>query len=113
MDLQGKLDEKYGKGQVAAMTYNQDLARNIYILEAGGYSVSDDNGNARLSSDGVVDNMQFMVDLALTGAWKTPTDLGLGWNGEAFGVGKAAIMEEGNWVYTTLKNDYSDIRFGV
>jgi len=61
----------------------------------------------------VVDNMQFMVDLALTGAWKTPTDLGLGWNGEAFGVGKAAIMEEGNWVYTTLKNDYSDIRFGV
>lgn len=113
VDLQGKLDEKYGKSQVAAMTYNQDLARNIYILEAGGNSISDENGNAQLSSDGVAENMQFMVDLAQTGAWKTPTDLGLGWNGEAFGVGKAAIMEEGNWVYTTLKNDYSDIEFGV
>lgn len=113
VDLQGKLDEKYGKGQIAAMTYNQDLARNIYILEAGGYSVSDEKGNSQLSQAPVVENLQFMVDLVQAGCWKTPTDLGLGWNGEAFGIGKAAIMEEGNWVYTTLKNDYSDIDFGV
>ena len=113
VDLQAKLDEKYGAGQVAAMTYNQDLAREIYVLEAGGNSISDADGKSTMSSDGVVENLQFLVDLALTGAWKTPTDLGLGWNGEAFGTGKAAIMEEGNWVYTTLKNDYSDIDFGV
>lgn len=113
VDLQKKLDDKYGAGQVAAMTYNQDLARNIYILEASGESILDENGNAQLSNDKIVENFQFMVDLAKTGAWKTPTDLGLGWNGEAFGVGKAAIMEEGNWVYGTLKKDYSDINFGV
>lgn len=41
-----KLDEKYGKGQVAAMTLQSGSGQNIYILEAGGYSVSDDNGNA-------------------------------------------------------------------
>lgn len=103
VDLQGKLDEKYGKGQVAAMTYNQDLARNIYILEAGGYSVSDDNGNARLSSDGVVDNMQFMVDLALTGAWKTPTDLGLGWNGEASALARRRLWKKETGLYHSEK----------
>lgn len=112
-DLQAKLDEKYGPGQVAAMTYNQDLARNIYILEAGGNSISDEAGKSQMSKDAIVENFQFMADLVQAGCWKTPTDLGLGWNGEAFGTGKAAIMEEGNWVYTTLKNDYSDIDFGV
>lgn len=111
-DLQKKLDEKYGGGQVTAMTYNQDLSRNIYILEADGDSIIDGDGNAQLDSDGVVENLQFMIDLVQAGCWKTPQDMGLGWNGEAFGAGKAAIMEEGNWVYTTLKNDY-DVNFGV
>lgn len=112
-DLQAKLDEKYGKNQVAAMTYNQDLSRNLYILQDGGNSLCDENGNATLTGDGVVKNMQYILDFVNEGLWKTPADLGLGWNGEAFGTGKVAIMEEGNWVYGTLKSDYSDINFGV
>lgn len=112
-DLQAKLDEAYGKNKIAAMTYNQDLSRNLFILQDGGSSLVDADGKAALTSDGVVKNMQFILDFVNAGVWKTPSDLGLGWNGEAFGTGKAAIMEEGNWVYGTLKNDYSDINFGV
>lgn len=112
-DLQAKLDEKYGAGQVAAMTYNPELSREMYILEDGGASIMDENGMSTMSSDGVVANLQFLVDMVQTGAVKTPQDLGLGWNGEAFGVEKTAIMEEGNWVYGTLKNDFSDVNFGV
>lgn len=112
-ELQAKLDEEYGEGMVAAMTYNPELSRQIYVLEENGASIIDENGMATLSTDGVVENAQFLVDLVQTGAVKTPADLGLGWNGEAFGVGKVAIMEEGNWVYGTLKKDYSDINFGV
>ncbi|MDR2045152.1 MAG: extracellular solute-binding protein [Clostridium sp.] len=112
-DLQERLDEKYGEGQVAAMTYNQDLARNLYILEEKGGKIMDENENATLSSDAVVGNLQLILDMAQAGCWKTPSDLGLGWNGEAFGTGKTAIMEEGNWVYGTLRTDYSDIDFEV
>lgn len=112
-DLQAKLDEVYGKNQMAAMTYNQDLSRNLCILQDGGNSLIDDEGYATLTGEGVVKNMQFILDFVNAGVWKTPSDLGLGWNGEAFGTGKVAIMEEGNWVYGTLKNDYSDINFGV
>lgn len=112
-DLQAKLDEAYGKNQIAAMTYNQDLSRNLCILQDGGNSLIDDEGYATLTGEGVVNNMQFILDFVNAGVWKTPSDLGLGWNGEAFGTGKVAIMEEGNWVYGTLKNDYSDINFGV
>jgi multiple sugar transport system substrate-binding protein len=112
-DLQKKLDAEYGAGQVAAFTYNPELAREIYVLEDGGVSISDADGKATLSDPTVVKNLEFLVDLVGTGAVKTPQDLGLGWNGEAFGTEKAAIMEEGNWVYGTLKADYSDINFGV
>lgn len=112
VNLQAKLDEEYGKNQIAAMTYNQDLARNLYILDSGA-SIIDEDGYATLSDAAVVENVQFIVDMATAGAWKTPSDLGLGWNGEAFGVGKAAIMEEGNWVYGTLEQDYSDINYTV
>lgn len=111
--LQAKLDETYGKNQIAAMTYNQDLSRSLYILQDGGNSLIADDSSAALTSPGVVKNMQFILDLVDAGVWKTPSDLGLGWNGEAFGTGKCAIMEEGNWVYGTLKNDFSDINFGV
>lgn len=112
-ELQKKLDAKYGEGQVTAMTYNQDLSRNLHLLERNGASVIDDNEMSRLSSDGVLKNLNFMMELVNTGAYKTPAEIGLGWNGEVFGTGKCVIMEEGNWVYGTLKQDYSDINFEV
>lgn len=112
-DLQAKLDETYGKNQIAAMTYNQDMARSLYILQDGTDGLIDADGKATLTGAGVVKNVEFILDMVNAGVWRTPSDLGLGWNGEAFGTGKVAIMEEGNWVYGTLKADYSDINFGV
>lgn len=112
VDLQAKLDEEYGKNERAAMTYTPEIARNLYLLESGA-TIMDADGNATLSDDKVVENVQFIVDMVKAGVWKTPQDLGLGWNGEAFGTEKVAIMEEGNWVYGTLKNDYSNINFEV
>lgn len=112
-ELQAKLDEKYGAGQITAMTYNQDLARNLHLLQRNGASVADANENATLSSEGVLKNLDFMLSLVKTNAYKTPADLGLGWNGEVFGTGKCVIMEEGNWVYGNLKQNYPEIKFEV
>jgi len=112
-ELQDKLDTKYGVGQVTAMTYNQDLARNLHLIERNGTSVTDENENSTLSSDGVLKNLDLMMKLINTGDYKTPAELGLGWNGEAFGTGKCVIMEEGNWVYGNLKQNYPDVKFEV
>lgn len=112
-ELQKKLDEKFGVGQVTAMTYNQDLARNLHLFERDGASVIDENENATLSSEGVLKNLDFMLKLVNTNAYKTPADIGLGWNGEVFGTGKCVIMEEGNWVYGDLKQNYPEIKFQV
>lgn len=112
-ELQKKLDEKYGAGEITAMTYNQDLARNLHLFERNGASVIDDQEMATLSSEGVLKNLDFMMQLVNTGAYKTPAEIGLGWNGEVFGTGKCVIMEEGNWVYGNLKQNYPDIKFEV
>ncbi|WP_426351215.1 sugar ABC transporter substrate-binding protein [Alloiococcus sp. CFN-8] len=112
-ELQKKLDDKFGAGQVTAMTYNQDLARNLHLFERNGGSVVDENENSTLSSADTLKNIEFMMDLVATDAYKTPAELGLGWNGEVFGTGKAVIMEEGNWVYGNLVQNYPEINFEV
>jgi|GEM_PF-293793 len=112
-ELQAKLDAKYGPQQVTAMTYNQDLARNLHLLERNGASITDADEMATLSSEGVLKNFNFIMELIKTNAYKTPAEIGLGWNGEVFGTGKCVIMEEGNWVYGNLVQNYPDIKFEV
>jgi len=112
-ELQQKIDDKYGKDSVAAMTYNLELPRNLHLLTRGGAKAIDNDGRATLDDAGIINNFQIIMDLTGTGAYKRPSDLGLGWNGEAFGTGKTVIMDEGNWVYGTLNSDYSDINFEV
>jgi len=112
-DLQAKLDEEYGAGQVTAMSYNHDLSRMLHLLERDGASIANDDDSANLSDAAVLDNFKIIMELVDTGAYKTPSEVGLGWNGEAFGAEKIAIMEEGNWVYKTLVDDFSDVNFGV
>lgn len=112
-ELQARLDERFGSGKVTAMTYDQDLARNLHLLERNGASVADGDEGSSLSSEGVLKNLGFLMDLIGTGAYKTAAELGLGWNGEVFGTGKSVIMEEGNWVYGNLKQNYPDINFEV
>jgi len=48
-----------------------------------------------------------------SGLARTPAQLGVGWCGEALGKGKAAIIFEGNWVYSFMRTTYPGIRFRV
>ncbi len=42
-----------------------------------------------------------------------PSDVGAGWNGDAFGRGKVAMIMEGPWAYSFLKETYPQINFGM
>ncbi len=99
---------------VVPMTYNIDLARQMYLAESSGDKIIDpETGYAQLANDNVAKNLSLEFDLAKEGLLSTPADLGVGWNGEAFGTGKTAIMLEGNWVIGELDSNYSDIDYGV
>lgn len=107
-----KVKEKL-PADVVAMTYNQDLARNMFIAQADGESVTKDEIYSNLGAKSIVDNLKIIYDAAAAGKIKTAGDLGLGWNGDAFGNEKTAIMVEGNWVLSFLQDNFSDVEFGT
>ncbi len=99
---------------VVPMTINIDLARQMYLAQASGDEiVNPDTGLAQLNTESVAKNLKYEMDLAQEGLMVQPADLGVGWNGEAFGTGKTALMLEGNWVAGELNANYSDIDYGV
>lgn len=111
--FQEKINEAYGEGNVFAMSYNQDMARNYHLATRENAQPINEDGTANLADPAVVDNLSILKELVDTNAAVTPQDIGTGWNGEAFGSGKIAIMDEGNWVYETLKTEFPDIPFVV
>ncbi|PAB01427.1 sugar ABC transporter substrate-binding protein [Enterococcus canintestini] len=111
--FQEKLDAKYGVGKVKAMSYTDELSRSYHLAARDGAKPIKDDGMPDLENKKVVDNLSILKKLIDTKAVATPQELGAGWNGEAFGTGKIAMMDEGNWVYQTLKDEFSDIPFTV
>lgn len=107
-----KIQERLPEG-VIALTYNQDLARLLDLLEIDGSSIIKDGNKSNLGDANIIDNLRMVFDAAYAKRILTPADLGMGWNGEAFGNERAAMMIEGNWVYGTLKQQFSDVDFGV
>ena len=95
------------------MTYNLDLARQLYMAEANGASIIRNEIFSNLSDVAVENNLKLELDAAIAGKIVTPGDLGMGWNGDAFGNEKTAIMIEGNWVLGFLQQNFPDVDFGV
>lgn len=98
---------------MAAMTFNLDLARQLFMAEAGGASVIKDEILSNLADPAVVSNLSLELNAAIAGKIVQPSDLGAGWNGDAFGNQKTAIMIEGNWVLGHLQQNFPEIEFGV
>ncbi len=44
---------------------------------------------------------------------KTPTDIGAGWDGEAFGKGEVAMTFEGSWMIPYMSSTYPDVKYGI
>lgn len=123
-DLPGTMEELLGSDYLvnlkktlpegmAAMTYNQDLARSLFMAEAGGASVIKDEIYSNLADPAVIENLSLEYNAAKDSKIVLPADLGMGWNGDAFGNLKTAIMIEGNWVLGHLQTNFPDVAFGV
>ena len=95
------------------MTYNRDIARNLFMAEAGGASIVKDELYSNLADPAVVENLKYEYEAAKAGKIVTPADLGTGWNGDAFGNQRTAIMIEGNWSLGFLEQNFPDVDFGV
>jgi multiple sugar transport system substrate-binding protein len=107
-----KIQERLPQG-VIALTYNQDLARLLDLLQIDGTDIVKDGNKSNLGDPAVINNLRLIFDAAAAKRIMTPADLGMGWNGEAFGNERTAMMIEGNWVYGTLQQQFPEVDFGV
>jgi len=68
---------------------------------------------ANVQSPAVTAAVNYYVNFFKKGLAATPTQLGVGWPGEALGKEKAAIIFEGNWLLPYMKSTFPQVGFGV
>jgi multiple sugar transport system substrate-binding protein len=84
-----------------------------FMRQAGGWFVNADGTQATVDSPENAQALDYVKGLLADNVAAYPKALGAGWGGEAFGLGKAAMAVEGNWIKGAVANDYPDIEYLV
>ncbi|QGQ98693.1 ABC transporter substrate-binding protein [Paenibacillus psychroresistens] len=91
-----------------------ELARQMFVLNAFGGKISDQDGNASFASPDSLKGLQVVIDQHLKDKTSAqPSDVGAGWGGEMFGQGKAAMVLEGNWAIPYLQSTFPAIDYAT
>ena len=103
----GKI-EQYGLG------ISPELARQVFMIKAFGGELIDADNNAAFASPQSLKGLQLVVDQYLKDkSAAQPTDVGTTSGGEIFGQGKAAMVIEGPWIISYLKETFPNLEYGV
>lgn len=99
-------------GGVTGLAFGPEVQRvGAFMAQAGGGLVTD--GAATANSPENVEALEYVKANLEGGNFAYATDIGAGWGGEAFGLGSAAMVIEGNWIEGALRNDYPDVNYLV
>lgn len=91
-----------------------ELARQMFMIQAFGGKVADENGNAAFAAPDALKGLQLVTDMHnVDKSSGEPKEVGAGWGGEMFGQGKASIVFEGNWAIPFLESNYKDLDYGT
>jgi multiple sugar transport system substrate-binding protein len=106
-DLQAAA-KKLTSGGVVGLSLPADAARFMpFLWQAGGDLATINNAAGQAATD-------FYTGFeAKDGLSKLPSELGMGWAGEAFEKGKAAMVFEGGWLPADLNNNFKTVNYGV
>lgn len=97
-------------GEQVGLSMGREYARvGVFMDQAGGGLVDGDEITA--TSDENVAAIEYLQELIAAGSLKFPQELEAGWGGEAFGLGKAAMVIEGPWINGAMANDFPDREF--
>lgn len=107
-ELQSKLPE----GKKAAMI-DPNLDRLMSLIEANDVEIVNDKGLSNVNDPKVMEVLSIVESLYKNGSTKQASELGYGWNGDAFGAEAGAIMIEGNWVVGHLRENFSNVKYGT
>src|SRR5213595_365742 len=100
--------KKLTTGSVVGLSLPADAARFMpFLWQAGGDLANINNAAGQAAAD-------FYTGFeAKDNVSKLPSELGMGWAGEAFEKGKAAMVFEGGWLPADLNNNFKAVNYGV
>ena len=97
-------------GDQVGLSMGREYARvGVFMNQAGGTLI--DNGEVTADSAENAEGLAYVQSLVDAGSLAFPPDLESGWGGEAFGLGRAAMVIEGPWINGAMQNDFPDREF--
>jgi multiple sugar transport system substrate-binding protein len=84
-----------------------------FMFQADGAVTDDDFAEMTVDSDENRTAFSFLEELYADGFAATASDLDAGWPGEAFGLERAAMAIEGNWMVGFMTNEFPDVDWDV
>lgn len=99
-------------GRAGLVTDFSHSGLDQFLYQNGGTVVGSD-GKVNLTSSQDVAALTYLKGLLASGDLAFPSQLGAGWNGEAFGKDKASMAIVGNWMVGALQADYQSIQYQV
>lgn len=107
-----KLTNK-SKGIIGA-SLPADIARWLpFVYEAGGAWLNKNQNKAVINSKAALSALNFYANVYKKGCATFPSDVGAGWNGEAFGREKVAMAMEGNWMTSYMQQTFPNVKWGI
>jgi multiple sugar transport system substrate-binding protein len=100
-------------GQVGLCTNPEFHRLGVFMLENGGWLVSQNGKKATVNSGANVQAFNYVKKMLSNGSMKLTNQLGVGWGGEGFGKKMCAMTIEGNWIAGAMKNDYPSVGYKV
>jgi len=84
-----------------------------FLFANGGKMLSDDGKTAAFNNAQGVAAATFYTGFQASSTGKMPSDVGAGWDGEAFGKGLVAMTFEGGWMIPYMSSTFPDIKYGI
>ena len=100
--------KKLTSGSVVGLSLPADAARFMPFLWQAGGDLNAINNAAGIAAVDYYTGFEAKDSLS-----KLPSELGMGWAGEAFEKGKAAMVFEGGWLPADLNNNFKTVNYGV
>jgi multiple sugar transport system substrate-binding protein len=112
-DLQSAA-QKLTAGNVKGISLSADASRfGAFLLANGGQILSADGKTAAFNSQIGVQTLDFYASFQKNSTGVMPSDVGAGWNGEAFGKQQVAMTFEGGWLIPFMTSTYPSVQYGI
>ncbi|MBI5824566.1 MAG: ABC transporter substrate-binding protein [Chloroflexi bacterium] len=85
----------------------------IFVFQNGGTVMNADYTDTTLDSDAAIGAAQFYTDFRANKTGVAPADVGEGWQGTVFGKGQCAMVYEGGWLISYLRDQFPGTKYGV